>query len=356
MANFAFVIELERHITKLLLGNDCVIVPGFGGFMTHHVDAIYDEEDGLFYPPLRTLGFNSQLKMNDSMLVQSFVEVHDISYPEALSRIEGDVAELKSRLEEYGSYELNDLGTIRLTPDGRYEFVPCEAGILTPNFYGLSSYEIERLKSQSRPVAISVVTNGGLKQNDDARKQNETLVADEEDEKKVLTISFATLRNVAVACIVAALFVLFPSSIGDGNADGLLKSKIDTNLIFNMIPKDLTFGKPSVGSTVNAVAKPSVTRSKPQENSAATAEGEKEEMERPCFGIVVASKVSYKNAKAYVKRLHERGHGEAKVLDSGRYAKVIYNEYPTKEDANEALNKLNDDAEFADAWITKISR
>lgn len=61
------MIELDRHIEILLLSNDCVIVPDFGGFMAHHVDARYDEADGTFLPPLRTLGFNPQLKMNDSL-------------------------------------------------------------------------------------------------------------------------------------------------------------------------------------------------------------------------------------------------------------------------------------------------
>ena len=88
------MIDFERHITKLLLSNDCVIVPGFGGFMAHHMEARYDAESHLFYPPHRTLGFNPQLTMNDSLLVQSFIEVYDISYPEALTRIEENVNEL----------------------------------------------------------------------------------------------------------------------------------------------------------------------------------------------------------------------------------------------------------------------
>ena len=52
------MIELDRHIEILLLSNDCVIVPGLGGFMTHHVDARYDADDQMFLPPLRTLGFS----------------------------------------------------------------------------------------------------------------------------------------------------------------------------------------------------------------------------------------------------------------------------------------------------------
>ena len=81
--NFAVVIQLNRHIEILLLANDCVIVPDFGGFITHNVPARYDESDNLFLPPLRTLGFNPQLRMNDSVLVQSYVEAYDISYPSA---------------------------------------------------------------------------------------------------------------------------------------------------------------------------------------------------------------------------------------------------------------------------------
>lgn len=31
--------DLEKHIARLLLDNDCVIVPGFGGFMAHSIPA-----------------------------------------------------------------------------------------------------------------------------------------------------------------------------------------------------------------------------------------------------------------------------------------------------------------------------
>lgn len=79
-ANFAFVIEFARHIEILLLDNDCVIIPGLGGFVAHHISARYDEDDGLFLPPYRTLGFNPQLTLNDSLLAQSYADAYDISF------------------------------------------------------------------------------------------------------------------------------------------------------------------------------------------------------------------------------------------------------------------------------------
>ena len=136
------MIELERHIEILLLGNDCVIVPGLGGFVAHHVNARFDSNDNMFLPPLRTLGFNQQLKMNDSLLAQSYVEAYDISYPTAIQRIENDVKTMLKCIEEEGHYELNGIGTLKINNEGNIEFVPCEAGILTPEFYGLSGFSI----------------------------------------------------------------------------------------------------------------------------------------------------------------------------------------------------------------------
>ena len=120
-----------------MLDNDCVIVPEFGGFVAHQVGARYDERDHMWLPPTRTLGFNPQLRINDSLLVQSYVNAYDISYPEALRSIEDEVDTLKQELQNEGSYTLDDIGTLTVNSEGNYLFEPCEAGILSPEYYGL---------------------------------------------------------------------------------------------------------------------------------------------------------------------------------------------------------------------------
>ena len=147
------MIEMDRHIEILLLNNDCVIVPGYGGFMAHHVTARRDENDGSFLPPMRTIGFNQKLILNDSLLAQSYVEAYDISYPDAMRRIEDEVRELRQRIDIDGQYEFRDLGVISLNKDGNYEFEPCPAGILTPELYGLAPVEITPL-SQLKTIEI----------------------------------------------------------------------------------------------------------------------------------------------------------------------------------------------------------
>ena len=167
------MVELAKHIEILLLDNDCVIVPGFGGFMAHHVDAVYDGEEKLFLPPSRTLGFNPQLHINDSLLAQSYVEAYDISYPDAVKRIDAEVSEMRQTINNQGYFELPDIGVIQTNEDGNLEFEPCSAGILTPDLYALTSFEFSEIsllpeKQEETVPTIGIATVATATQTDNA--------------------------------------------------------------------------------------------------------------------------------------------------------------------------------------------
>ena len=85
------MLELARHIERLVLRNNCVIVPGLGGFVTQYVPARYVEEENILLPPCRTVGFNPQLTLNDGLLVQSYMQTYDTSFPEAARIVEDEV-------------------------------------------------------------------------------------------------------------------------------------------------------------------------------------------------------------------------------------------------------------------------
>jgi hypothetical protein len=42
--------ELFQHIERLLTGNDCVVVPGLGGFVLHEVHFSVDEDGAVLHP------------------------------------------------------------------------------------------------------------------------------------------------------------------------------------------------------------------------------------------------------------------------------------------------------------------
>lgn len=335
------MIELDRHIEILLLSNDCVIVPGLGGFMAHHVEARYDADDQIFLPPLRTLGFNPQLTMNDSLLVQSYIEAYDISYPEALRRIENEVEELKQHIDAAGYYEMNDIGTLSLNEEGRYLFTPCEAGILTPDLYGLSSFEMKGIAQ-----AVSAA------EAEDETEETATPVlvetAEEDDDDRAFVIKMSWIRNtVAVAAAVLAFF-LMTTPVSNSDSSMVDMSQLNNPLL---TPKPHKPAKtdttikivPDTTATPNAIAE--------VEKGAAVAQPEAD-MSGYC--IVLASYVTKKNAQAFVDDLHKRGFHEAEVFIRNNVTRVVCGHFKTQGAAYNRLNTVRDNKGFEEAWVLKL--
>lgn len=378
--NFAVVNELERHIEILLLSNDCVIVPDFGGFMAHHVDARYDGRDNMFLPPLRTVGFNPQLKMNDSLLAQSYVEAYDISYPEAIDRLANEVAEIRQRLENEGKYEINNIGTIYLNEDGNYTFEPCEAGILTPNYYGLDGFDMLPLSAQENEptVTLEKTNSTNIAENieiNQEEKQTEPVVAlqnatansvfdvNDDDEKpsaEFILIKKSWLRNLAAACIAIIAFFAISTPLRTPNVQ---TSKIDTGMLTRIMPKELvTQNTHQTELASKAENNEKVLKINPETNKDANDEANEKKIDqaelksaKPYYGIVLASRVTKRNAANYVETLQAKGFKAAKVVITATNVKVVYGSYETEGQAYKALHDLRNNEVFADGWITKVT-
>ena len=101
------MIELSRHIEILLLENDCVVVPELGGFIAYHQPAHYEEDEGVFLPPTRMVGFNPQLTMNDGLMVQAYMQTYHTDFPDASRKLSKKVEELKETLYNEGMVEIS---------------------------------------------------------------------------------------------------------------------------------------------------------------------------------------------------------------------------------------------------------
>lgn len=332
------MIELKKHIEILLLDNDCVIVPGLGGFMAHHVDARYEEAEGIFLPPLRTLGFNPRLTMNDSLLVQSYIEAYDISYPEALRHIEAKVVEIRQHLETEGSFELNGLGVLLLNDDGNIEFEPCEAGILTSYLYGLSSYEFIPLPSDE------------LKATENNKKDHNKT---DSLEANAITIKMSWMRNViAVAAAILAFFII--STPVANNSDGIQN-----------VQQSAFIPLPQHHDTQEKEEKLTATSSKETETIGCEKESipsdktntiVKETLAEPAYTIVLASHVTQRNAEIFIAQLSQANYKEARLQASKtNVLRVVYGSYNTQQEAFDSLRSLRKQSDlFYDAWVLEV--
>ena len=348
---FAHVIELERHIEILLLSNDCVIVPELGGFMAHHVSARYDKDDQMFLPPLRTLGFNPQLKINDSLLAQSYVEAYDISYPEALQRIEDEVNELKMHLETEGSYELNDIGVLALNDEGNYQFTPCEAGILSPSLYGLGAFEMKPLKQAD--TAPMPAVEAQKEQESSAKIFGMNLsedIQDEDEEEDVVRIKFSWIRNtVAAAAILLALFIL---TLPTGKTEMMTRtiSNINSNILFGMMSKDTNTSKIEIKKT-DIVKAPVKVDTILRKDTVQMAKKADTDSVKKGYCIVLASYVSQQNAQMFIDMLKKKGLDSAEIYMHKDVRRVICGNFQTPNDAYLALQAIHKHKELGEAWV-----
>ncbi len=367
------MIEIERHIEILLLDNDCVIVPGLGGFMTHHVDARYDERDNMFLPPMRTLGFNPQLKMNDSLLAQSYIEAYDMSYPEAIKQIEDETMEIRQNLENSGVYELNDIGTLILNDNGNIEFNPCESGILTPELYGLAGFEIDKL------VNDSISDQGAILQNidhvfiDEAAQKTvgltnkvevkEKEVSKEEvvyyEDDKAIRIPIGVVRYTLAIAAAILLFFILTSPIANSETKGITQSSIKNGILFNLLGEQTS--KPVAEKPlIIKDAKPELNVKNKSDYSSNDSKSNQDKENstidpKEYYCLVLASKVTRSNANSFVKDMHKKGYDNTKVYCHNNNVKVIYGCYETESQAYKVLNELHSKAdEFKESWVYKI--
>ena len=389
MINFAVMNELSRHIEILLLSNDCVIVPGFGGFVAHHKVAEYDMEEKTFYPPQRVLGFNSQLVLNDSLLVQSYAEAYDLSYPEALRKIENEVEEIKQQVEIEGEYKFRGIGTVSKTAEGYYDFEPCVAGLVSPGLYGFTSYIMDAVngvadadgasdtedsaekKLLSAAGVVTGETEVDVKDDAEDTEDVEDDDVEDEEEERGIYVSYKKMWYAAAASLILLLLPLaynsltvgrgsqssnvIRGSVGDTGKEVVSKigEGIDTFMKATnseSVPADtvnITEKTVKQEAAVEAVADTKVQAEKTGEVSKETVKGQ--------YSIILASRVSKKGAEDFVKRLNRAGYKEASVYEDGSMRRVVYGSYGSEREAERALNVLKKKNEtFAGTWVQKL--
>ncbi|MFA9210766.1 MAG: hypothetical protein ACEQR5_03000, partial [Moraxellaceae bacterium] len=105
---------VEGLIGDLLLQHNCVIVPGFGGFVAQRVSAQIDMEKGIMLPPSKSILFNRQLINNDGLLITSYAARNKVTYPLAESTVEGAVVSWHDALKAGQRVSIDRVGIIFL--------------------------------------------------------------------------------------------------------------------------------------------------------------------------------------------------------------------------------------------------
>lgn len=132
--------NITNHIQDLLYRYECVILPGFGAFLSQKQSAYIDETSGGFFPPKKVVSFNSQLIKSDGLLANYISEAEKISYPAAVQRIAEFVDKLENLLKTEGRIELDNIGRLFYSEEEKLQFEPAEKINFLTDSFGLDQF------------------------------------------------------------------------------------------------------------------------------------------------------------------------------------------------------------------------
>ncbi len=135
--------EFIAFIKDLILLHDCVIIPGFGGFVTNYKAAKISNSN--FSPPSKAISFNNKLKFNDGLLVNYISDQEGINYIAANKKVEILVQEMNYRLTDGEQISIEGIGNLFYDEGDQLIFDPVQVNNLNLDAFGLSTFKYESL-------------------------------------------------------------------------------------------------------------------------------------------------------------------------------------------------------------------
>lgn len=136
------------YVKDLLHVHDCVIVPGFGGFVCNREPAKIDQVSHVIMPPARKVVFNQNLKTNDGLLAEFWSQKQRVTYSQALSVIEDCIESIQQTLQEKKQLSIDLFGSFRLNAEANYVFLPDKRNNYLTSSFGLTSVQAQPVVSR----------------------------------------------------------------------------------------------------------------------------------------------------------------------------------------------------------------
>lgn len=331
------MLRLITHIERLLLAQDCVLVPGLGGFVLQVVNAAYNAEEEVFVPMQKEVVFNTTLQHNDGLLSESYMQTYGVDYREAQRMLEGDIEALKARLYADGEVSLGFLGCFRVGAEGKLVFVPDNTAVRAAYSYGLASFNLPKLET----LEASVVPQRG-----------EEVSMPQHRDVFYIPISRRLIRTVAGMVAAISLFLLVSTPVKDVNPSTYKASFVPTEIVSYTPAISAPAENPKVAVapvTPPAPKKVEVVEAPKTETPAAKPEAPKPN--RKMYHIVIASFPNQEQADEYLAKVDKSAYAKANVIvRNGKY-RVYADRFDNREEAESYLQTVRKNATYKDAWL-----
>lgn len=335
--------RIIEHIERLLFLHDCVIIPGFGGFVLQEVPAICNEAEHTFYPQGKEIVFNPTLKHNDGLLCESYMQAYTIGFKEAQSMLKEDVDTLKSAMAQRNRVSLGRIGAFHKGNGDTLVFHPSEGEAFGLESYGLAAFHL---------LPLQTILEEG-------EKEAKLLETSKHRRKDVyyIPVSRTFLRIAGASVAVILLFFILSTPVKDVNPSAYTAGFIPGEIVTHAKqPAD----KKVTPLTISATDTPKEKKETLQETPALTTQTEPAKKAVPAkqimsdtkkYYIVIASLPNEGQAKKYLSEMKLPSTMKAGVVIREGKVRVYADQFTTREEAESYLSTLRTNERFSNAWL-----
>jgi len=313
------MLNLEKHISELLYQYDCVIVPNLGGFVANNISADYNEKTGVFFPPVREIGFNRSLSHNDGLLINYIAESEGLTYESCQDKLLKHINILKYQLNRGEVLKIDNVGHLKIDSVGNISFVPNKEQSFNTESFGLSTFHFRTLEQE--------------------KEQNLT-------SRRLVrrTLEVKGVKQIAASiALIIGLWMISP----DLNYQAQQSD-------FSDVLSELKTPERKIESnntkTIEAVVEDVTAEVEEVKEEVVDIEETKVVTENNYF-IIAGSFKEKQPAVEYLYKLHKRGIEKAEIIEgNGRY-RISLEGFVSKLDASKALTVYRKKNGFNSAWL-----
>jgi cell division protein FtsN/nucleoid DNA-binding protein len=133
--------KINKHISFLLCEHNCVVVPGFGGFVANYESARIDSRSHFMYAPKKSIVFNKSLQNNDGLLINEIASCEGLTFKQAKKELDKYVLDLKESLKLFKKVFIEEIGTLLYNSEGNILFVQSNSRNHLLESFGLSTVQ-----------------------------------------------------------------------------------------------------------------------------------------------------------------------------------------------------------------------
>jgi hypothetical protein len=326
-------VDITAFIRELLFGHDCVVIPGFGGFIGNYTPARIDKSTGTFYPPVKQISFNRNLNHNDGLLVGRISLSAKINYGDARTMVEDFVSGVRRRLEKGERVVFDNIGSFINNNEGNLQFEPDQNVNYHLDSYGLEPFQCLPLEGY------------------DVRKR--IIRHLDKDPVRQASIRKIVLRAAVVVPLLALIVAVSLKT-------NLFSSRAETLNLNPLVTAEFENNKKAVdeGNVIDSsVFKEEATISQKEDSNAPVTATVVPETVKPAeaesngYFVITGSFKSKENADSQASMLKEEGFSpEIVTLDNGFYrvCALMCNDVKTAVSKKDSISK-----KFPGTWISR---